>query len=532
MLLNNRQKFIKHLKDTYKQASIYNPDIFFGILYDLTDPELYTLACEWLRGDSLSEESMELLKVKYCIDTEDTAKNILANFGKISTDTQPIVLCFDQVETQSNWNSNPQPIFNINTTIHNDNLKNFLIIISIVKDAWKQCASRILQSDKARIERLVALKPINLNQAESLWAYRLQPLHQQADSKTDSPIFPLNKQLLEDNFPGGKTLPRNTLILGRNEYQKHKVSLLNKPDEISIDIIKKTNGNGTIIITPPKPPVDRTQAEFELLWEKEYKKNQEKITKISLLSSPDLIQMMQVSLAALQIQEIKTKLLSGRFASFSLSYQKPGKLERIGIVWTEESHMTSFFNIMNACQRVIQQNLCHTLYLIRIGGVGTPKLAGNQIYQQIFIHTNHHHIKPNLSSVHYLATYQSLVNSALAQELVIAGKTIILQELQNLIREAKILDQCILLQDLGIVSKQPVKPVKDLRKVKDFLLNLVTTQGYMGVPTLISQAVSHFSDIKESEIQHLIDLLCQEKKVKIINPKAKIQDRLICLIAL
>nr|CAC39269.1 hypothetical protein [Tolypothrix sp. PCC 7601] len=194
--------------------------------------------------------------------------------------------------------------------------------------------------------------------------------------------------------------------------------------------------------------------------------------------------------------------------------------------------MTSFFNIMNACQRVIQQNLCHTLYLIRIGGVGTPKLAGNQIYQQIFIHTNHHHIKPNLSSVHYLATYQSLVNSALAQELVIAGKTIILQELQNLIREAKILDQCILLQDLGIVSKQPVKPVKDLRKVKDFLLNLVTTQGYMGVPTLISQAVSHFSDIKESEIQHLIDLLCQEKKVKIINPKAKIQDRLICLIAL
>ncbi|BAY61309.1 hypothetical protein NIES22_13740 [Calothrix brevissima NIES-22] len=533
LLLSDRQKFIKHLKDTYKQASIYHPDIFFGILYDLTDPELYTLACEWLRGDSLSEESMELLKVKYCIDTEDTAKNILANFGKISTETQPIVLCFDQVETQSNWTANPQPIFNINTTIHNDNLKNFLIIISIVKDAWKHGVSRILQSDKARIERLVALKPINLSQAESLWAYRLQPLHQQASSKPDSLIFPLKKELLADNFPGGKTLPRNTLILGRNEYQKYKVSLLKRPEEIVIPITTITNNSETkIVISPPKLLVERTLAEFELLWQKEYKKTQEKITKISLLSSPDLIQMLQESLAALEIQEIKLKLLSGKYASFSLSYQNPHKRERVGIVWTEDSNMTSFFNIMNACQKVVQQNLCHTLYLIRIGGVGTPKLAGNQIYQQIFTHTNHHHIKPSLSSVHYLATHQSLVNSALAQELIIAGKTISLQELQSLIREAKILDKCILLQDLGIVDKQPIEKVRDLRKVKDFLLNLVKTQGYMGVPTLISQAISQFSDVQESETHHLIDLLCQEKKVKIINPKAKLQDQLICLIAL
>ncbi|OCQ99156.1 KAP family P-loop domain-containing protein [Nostoc sp. MBR 210] len=561
LLLSDRQNFIKELKKTYKQVGIYNPDIFFGILHDLTDPELYPLACEWLRGDDLSEESMAILKVKNCINSEDAAKNILANFGKISTDNQPIVLCFDQVESQATWESNPQPIFNINTTIHNDNLRNFLIIISIVQSEWKLKSSRILQSDKARVDRQVILKPISLNQAESLWIYRLNSLHQIANPKPDSLIFPLNKESLEKNFPGGKTMPRNTLILGRYEYHKYKFSLLENgeivstqnpvnitplkpeaidPKKVNIPLVKKPDGK--IIIPPPPPPPDneeKVQAEFQLLWQKEYKKNQDKYSKISLLSSPDLIAMLQQALMSLQVQEIKLKLLKGNYASYSLSYQESGKKERVGIVWTEDASMANFFHIMNACQRVIQQNLCHTLYLIRLGGVGTSKLAGNQIYQQIFTNTNHHHIRPNLTSVHYLVTYQNLVNSALSQELVLTSKrrAISLQELQSLIQQSKILHKCTLFQDLGIVAKQePVKDngnskKEDLRPVKDFLVNLVKTQSFMGVPTLIKNSVDQFPNVKANDVQLLIELLCQEKKVKIINPKAKLQDQLICLVA-
>jgi GTPase SAR1 family protein len=563
ILLSDRQKFIKHLKDTYKQASIYNPDIFFGILHDLTNSELYPLACEWLRGDDLSEESMESLKVRHCIDNEDTAKNILANFGKISTDTQPIVLCFDQVETQANWTSNPQPIFNINTTIHNDNLKNFLIIISIVQSAWKQSSNRILQSDIARFERIVSLKPINLNQAESLWRYRLQSLYQKAIPKPESPIFPLHKQLLEDNFPGGKTTPRSALILGRDEYHKYKVLLINIKENgitklpnntpsVKLPIentkgitltIRKPNKNDAgktpIIIIPPPPPEDneRTQAEFQLMWQQEYKKIQVKIGKISFLAAPDLIQMVQETLEVLQVQAIKPKLISGNCASYSLSYQQPGKRETIGIVWTEDGNMNSFFHVMNACQRAIQNNICQTLYLIRIGSVGTTKLAGNKIYNQIFTNSKHIHIKPNLTSVHYLATYHSLVNSALSQELVLASKAITLQKLQSLIRESEILHKCTLLQDLGIVAKQLFEGnnengngKQDLRPVKEFLLNRVKTEGFMGIPTLIKEAGSQFNFVKETDTQDLINLLCQEKKVKIIDPKAKLQDQLISLV--
>ncbi|OKH55977.1 KAP family P-loop domain-containing protein [Calothrix sp. HK-06] len=536
VLLNDRQQFIKHLKNTYKLAGIYNADTFFGVLHDLTDPELYPLACDWLRGDDLSEESMQALKVKSCIDTEDAAKNILANFGKISTETQPIVLCFDQLETTPNFDSNPQAIFNINTTIHNDSLKNFLIIITIVKDHWMRANRMILQSDKARIERLIALRPINLNQAEAIWAYRLQSIHQKASPQPDTSIFPLNRKLLEDTYPGGKTYPRQTINLGRQEYQKYKIGL-----------IKST----TVVITTPRQPgetpvvrliqpdkskdtgtVTKIQAEFELIWQKEITKTQGRINKITFVAANELIQMLQLSLEALQLQPVKPKLLSGKYASYSLSYQNH-KVGKVGVIWTEDVNMTSFFNIMNAAHKVIQQNVTQRLYLIRMAGVGDAKLKGNQLYQQIFKGTKNIHIKPNLQSVHILATYHNLVNSSKSQELDIAGKTINVSELQSLIRESKILEKCTLLQDLELVPKVEPEPHRkpDLRPVKDFLLNLVTTQNFMGIPTLLSQASSQFPNVSDNDVKLLLNLLCDENQLKVMNPKAKLDERLVCLVA-
>ena len=549
-LQSNRQKFIKHLKDSYKKAGIYNPDIFFGVLHDLANPELYDLACEWLRGDDLNEDSMKEIKVKTCIDTEDAAKNILANFGRISTQTQPIVLCFDNLDTMPQLPEgflDIQPFFNVNTTIHGDNLKNFLVIISVITNTLKRHFDRILPADKAGIHKTIQLKPITIEQAEALWAYQLQPLHQLANPRPESPIFPLNREMLDKTSPGGKTMPRNALTLGREEYQKYKGSLLDedekpKPEPVTIKIKVTIPDEKTvskpIVILPPPPPdnQDTTQAEFELLWQHEYTKSQGKITKISLLSSPDLIQMLQQSISSLKIQGVKTKLLSGKYASYSLSYQHPTKREKLGIVWTEDSNMNSFYHIMNACQTVLQKNLCQTMYLIRGGDLGKPNMSGNQLYRQIFTNTNHVHIKPSLQSIHYLATYQSLVNSAKSQELVIGGKMINLQRLETLINESEILNQCTLLQDLGIVSKSNPKPEpnrnggKDLRPVKDFLLNLVKTQHLLGKQALINNAISSFPKVNEDQINVLIKELCEENKIQILDPKAKPEAQLICLV--
>ena len=573
LLRSDRRKFIKHLKESYKQAALYNSEIFFGVLHDLTSPELYDLACEWLRGDDLSEESMQALKVKSCIDSEDAAKNILANFGRISAQTQPIVLCFDNLDNIpriADGSGDFQALFNVNTTIHNRYLKNFLVIISVITNTWRRIWYRIEQADKARVDKAIQLRPITLKQAEGLWSYRLRPLHQGTNDGNYSPIFPLHRNLLEENYPGGKTLPRNCLTLGRKEYHKYKLSLLedkvnNKIPEPEENCSKSPKNNEREISrgevnkektqsdskptsqtsTTSKPPIDddetqsidRIQAEFKLIWQEELKKTQGKISKISFLAAPDLIRMLQEALEALQMKSVKPKLISGKYASYSLSYQNPKKGKKIGIVWTEDANMTSFYNIMNASQKVVQKQVCQKLYLIRISGVGNSRLKGNQIYQQIFKGSQKQniHLKPHLSSVHQLATYYSLVNSAHAQELVVGGKTIHLKELQSLIRESKILEKCTLLQDLKVVSTQTEpeenkKVRRDFRPVMDFLLNLVITQSLMGVTTLIEQSINRFPDVSENDTLLLIELLRKEGKVKIINHKAKLQDQLICLV--
>jgi hypothetical protein len=530
ILQSGRQKFIQHLKNTYRKQSIYNPDIFFGVLHDLTNPELYPLACEWLRGDDLSEESMQALKVKQCIDTEDAAKTILANFGKISTETQPIVLCFDNLDNipkLPDGFQDFQPLFNVNTTIHNEYFKNFLVIISIITNTWKRNANRIQQADKAGIHRGIQLKSITLEQAEALWAYRLKPLHTQANLQTLSNVYPLTRQALEQKYPGGRTFPRYVLMLGREEYQRYKLDLVETYKSTSIDIP----------INPQLQPSteERIKAEFQLQWQDEYNKVQEKITKITFLAAPELIRMLEEALSALQVQEIKPKLLSGKYASNSLAYQHSGQRERVGVVWTEDS-MRRFVDVMKACQRVVNENLCQRLFLIRAAGVGTSKLEGNKIYRKIFTESQHHHITPSLSSVHYLATYHSLVNSALANELVVAGKTLSLQELEALVCETKSLHKCSLLQDLEIIPKENDggnsngHEKVDLQEVKQFLLNVVITQQFMGLQALVDQACSKFSQVVEAQIDQLIQQLCHENKVHILDHNAKRESQFILLV--
>ena len=525
ILQSGRQKFIQHLKKTYKKESLYNPDIFFGVLHDLTDPELYPLACEWLRGDDLSEESMQALKVKHCIDTEDAAKTILANFGKIATETQPIVLCFDNLDNipkLPDGFQDFQPLFNVNTTIHNEYLKNFLVIISIVTNTWKRNVDRIQQADKAGIHRKVQLKSITLEQAEALWAYRLKPLHTQANLQTPSKIYPLNRQVLEQKYPGGRTFPRHALRLGREEYQSYKLDLVKTHKPTSIDT--------PINPQPQRSTEERIKAEFQLQWQDEYNKVQEKITKITFLAAPELSRMLEEALYALQVQAIQPKLLSGKYASNSLSYQQSAQQKRVGVVWTEDANMKTFYSVMNACQKAVNSNLCKTLYLIRAAGVGNSKLAGNKIYKQIFTGSQHHHITPTLSSVHDLATYHSLVNAALANELVVVGKTLSLQELEALVRDAEILHECTLLQELGIIPGGSIIVPPPLKAVKDFLLNFVISQQFLGRPTLIENAREQFSDIDESKIDQLIDQLCQENKIKILDDRAQKNAQLICLV--
>ena len=548
LLRSDRQKFINQLKSIYKKASIYNADNFFGVLHDLTDPEPYPLACEWLRGDSLSEESLQTLKVKNSIDDEIAAREIIANFSRIAGDTQPIVLCFDQLDSISLLPDGFPTLFNINTKVHGED-NNFLIIISIATNTLKKHESQIDLTHKARIDKRVALGLINLEQAESLLASRLYPLHHQANPKPKSSLYPLTRQYLEDEFPGGKTNPRNSIILGRDIFLEYKKWLFagNQPP------FKPPRS------TQPTPDDDLDLlAAFKLKWREEFTKVQQRIAKVRYLSSPELIQMLQEALSALQVEGIQTPLFTGtKFASYSLGYQltSKSKSEQFGVVWTEDSNMTTFFHVMEACGKESKKNLALTLCLIRAEEMGSSKNKGYKKYTEIFTGSRHHRITPNLTSVHYLATYHGLVKDAREGDLVIGGKTLGFKNLQSLIRECEVLNDCPLLQDLDIVTKSDEtgnsgnqkdtngtkksdgastdkgdSSQKELMEAKDFLLNVIKTQHFMGKPILIQNTLSQFSSLNETHIEDLIKQLCEEKKIQLFNPTAQPEAQLICLV--
>ncbi|MCU0516021.1 MAG: ATP-binding protein [Oscillatoria sp. Prado101] len=544
-LLGERQFFIQHLKSTY-QKGIYNANEFFGVLYALTNPELYPLACDWLKGDNLDDEALAALKVKRAIETEEMARSILANFGLISVATQPIVLCFDNldnIDRALDGFINLQALFNVNSILHNQKLKNFMVIVSIVTNTWKENSKRVQPADKARLDLEIRLQPINIEQAEALWASRLYPLHRQANPKPPSAIYPLSRKHLEEKFPGGKTRPRYVLMLGRQLFQE-----------------AKTKGQVESYWDAGDDPLDPLAA-FQLLWLKEFSKIEEKISRIRQISAPELIQMLREALAALQVHGIMPKLLpSQTYASYSLSYHLPLQLGRIGVVWTEDPNLTSFCNMMKACQKAVRDNLCQTIYLFRAEDVGSPKNQGYKLYSQFFTGTPHRHLVPDMTSVHYLATYHNFVNAACAGELVVGDRTPNLSELEVLIRKSKVLRDCPLLQKLGIFTGStydipfqqpagdstgtPAIPARQRRgnagrknlaqpfkEVKEFLLNLMKTQKMMGRTVLVQNAVGQFPLVGESQVEELIEQLCQENHILILEPDAPVEAQLVCLVS-
>ncbi|KOR34476.1 MULTISPECIES: P-loop NTPase fold protein [Planktothricoides] len=558
-LRGERLMVIKNLRAIYP-AGIYNANEFFGVLYDLTNPKLKELACEWLRGDDLDEEQLKLLHVQHSIDTEDAAQKILANFGRIAAESKPIVLCFDQIDNiarLSDGHIDLQSLFSVNSVIHNQKLKNFLVIISIITDTWRQNAHRIQPTDKDRVDASIVLKKINLYEAETLWKSRLNRLYLQANPRPVSSIYPLSRDILEIKFPGGKTRPRNTLMLGRKLFQDYKLSLMENGHAVSrqnaeagaepLEILQ-----AELIVEDSRPwtvptlealadeadaQVEKngsnlaTTAAFKLVWLRKFNQTVDRISRIRQYSSPELVTMLAEAIAAIQPVEIQPRFLSSSrtYASYSLSYQLSGKSTQVGVVWSEDLNMVKFCNLMKVCQEAIAENLCQNFYLIRSESVGNPTNQGYQLHQKLFSQPQHIHIIPALNSVHYLVTYHGLVNDAIAGELVVGDTTPNLAELESLIRESNILSNCQLLQELSLISVNSVAADPDnLLNVQEFILNRLMTQQCIARQRLIEESRSQFSPASESQVQGIIDRLCQEnEKINILDPNAKIEEQLI-----
>ena len=466
-LLGERTLFIRNFSSTYP-VGIYNPHEFFGVLYNLTKPDLYHLACQWLKGDDLDEESLKALRVRKSIDSEYAAQKILENFGRIADKNRPIVLCFDQLD-----HINLPSVFSVNTNFHNENLKNFLVIISLVTDIARQNSDRITQSDKARINARVTLKSINLDLAEELWRIRLHPLHIQANPKPELPIYPLSRQQLETEFPGGKTNIRNAIALGKKLIDRYM-----RGDNIK-----------------PQNPLN----EFKIVWNVEFQKQRESLRSIYDFSSFELVEMLEQILKVLQVENLKNSILvNHKQTRYSFQYQQRDTKDKIGVIWSENANLTQFCSLMKACQKEIDKNYFEQFYLIRAAQVGKSSNKGYQIYQSLFSTANRIHIRPHLKSLYYLATYTNLLNASRVGELQVGDRFPNVEQLQNFVRQSKVLQSCSLLQELNLFTANPKKTEasesvdRNLKSTTEHnleksMLRLLKIQNFLSVQTLIEK---------------------------------------------
>ncbi len=536
-LRGERSVFVGDMRVSFP-SGIYRPKDFFGVLYELLNPETRIVAYDWLRGEDLDEEDRKLLKVKHCVDSEDAAQKMLGNFSKIADSTQPIVICFDNLDNiPKRADSKPdlQALFDVNSSIHNEKLKNFLILVSIITSNWRENKSAIAYADLARVNEILTLRAISLDQAEAIWASRLKALHQQASSQPASNIAPLTRDWLERQYPGGKVVPRAALMLAERLIRYFK-------EKGQMPAISKHQTEPA----PPPPPVN-IRASFELAWQKEFEETSHQVSRIAQFSSPELIRRLQEALEALAVSNILPGVLpSPTYRSYALGYQTASR--RVGVVWTEDGNLTAFCNIMKACQKMMAQGDHTHLFLIRAANLGTKKNKGFQLFEAVFATDTCIHLKTDLESVRYLETYHRLVNAAAGRELVIASQTPDLPQLKKLVQASGVLAECKLLQQLRLVkgressqsnrgSTAPdlVGPSdvmdatnKKLEAGQRYILNLMATQMMMGMQAVIDRTKEQIPDLEAEKIEVIIQTLDDAGKIQQLHPDADRENQLLC----
>lgn len=550
-LMGERKVFIRDMQASFPTA--YQGREFFSAIYALLDPELSMLAADWLRGENLDDDDLQLLRVRRSIDSENAAQNMMSNLGWLADSTQPVVLCFDNLDNvpdMPNGQSGVKAVFNVNTVIHNERLKNFLVVISLIKSNWDSVEQQVEPANKDRVDQRLILPRITIDQAIALWASRLHPLHAQASPPPVSSIAPLTKAWLEHKYPGGRLVPRLALMLGEQLIRDYKKT--GKLPEIPATSVADEE-TGTVQPEPVVPSSSKSdRASFELTWQKEFKEVGDHLLRISQFSSPDLIRRLQEALEALEMPKIQRAVLnSNAYCSYSLGYEHS---ERVCVVWTEDSNLRSFYDVMKACEKMVKARVRDRIYLIRKEKLGTAKNRGYQLFQEVFSNKKNLHIKPDLQSVQYLETYHRLVNAAAGGELVIGTKTPNVKELQALVRASDVLSTCSLLQQLGIVrpkdgvtaapqsvSPKPSKTVEDMQPpeptlqqnlatAERYILNLMTTQSLMGMQVLVESTQEQVPALDSANVISLIHSLCDTNRIQMLDPNAKPKDQLLCYI--
>ena len=109
-----------------------------------------------------------------------------------------------------------------------------------------------------------------------------------------------------------------------------------------------------------------------------------------------------------------------------------------------------------------------------------------------------------------------------------------LKDLRHLMYKSNILNNCGLLEKLGLVvsnynSEEEKNTNQPLKEYKNYIFYLVKSQICLSTQVIIQKTNYCFPELSESKIQALVQQLCWQKKLKIIDSKAPLDSQLVCL---
>jgi UDP-glucose 6-dehydrogenase len=100
--------------------------------------------------------------------------------------------------------------------------------------------------------------------------------------------------------------------------------------------------------------------------------------------------------------------------------------------------------------------------------------------------------------------------------------------------KSKILNNCGLLEKLGLVvsnydSDDQENANQQFKEYNNYIFYLVKSQICLNTQIIMQKTNYCFPELSESKIEALIQQLCWQKKLRIIDPKAPLESQLICL---
>ena len=231
LALIDQPNFIQLLKPisslAIKRIEKDHPDVditFLKVLFHTLDSNLRDDAMRWLQGDDIDDDLLEKLGVKESIIDEAVAQRVLHSLMTLSS--QPILLCFDQLESIYDRFHDPNIIvsfFDVLVRLCNET-PNSLILLMIQTIIWDNLLNEkmIPRASLDRIEFIESLNVPNDEEMVEIISKRLNTIWSLSTVQPEYKTYPFSEKYIKELSEAVGNNPRSVLKQLSIEFTKMK----------------------------------------------------------------------------------------------------------------------------------------------------------------------------------------------------------------------------------------------------------------------------------------------------------------------